>query len=312
MGITNILLLVLGYVLLLFSTKLVNGGGISIMRKGPTSDAQERIFSWFALSLMPFLSIAISGGALGLGNMVFTAALTAGVLQLLLIYGMLGITGTYRLAGNALRDLVLLLVCVVILIVCTNYTWSKGHPASTISRGMGLFLCVLAVAFTVWMLPYFMGKNRKLQRRPDTDFVPAIVFTLVGLALAGLGGVLLMNNTAALTHALNIEQGVLGVAVIGVGLVLPEYVRVARKYWMNTQKPVSMHLTLATGNLGLLLMIGLSAVISPIIVTFACVVAIIVFGILFYVGGEVGKIKAILFLAGFALVFVLLMKFSLH
>ena len=282
------------------------------MRKGPTSDAQERIFSWFALSLMPFLSIAISGGVLGLGNMVFTAALTAGVLQLLLIYGMLGITGTYRLAGNALRDL-------VILIVCTNYTWSKGHPASTISRGMGLFLCVLAVAFTVWMLPYFMGKNRKLQRRPDTDFVPAIVFTLVGLALAGLGGVLLMNNTAALTHALNIEQGVLGVAVIGVGLVLPEYVRVARKYWMNTQKPVSMHLTLATGNLGLLLMIGLSAVISPIIVTFAgaylllaCVVAIIVFGILFYVGGEVGKIKAILFLAGFALVFVLLMKFSLH
>ena len=297
MGITNILLLVLGYVLLLFSTKLVNGGGISIMRKGPTSDAQERIFSWFALSLMPFLSIAISGGVLGLGNMVFTAALTAGVLQLLLIYGMLGITGTYRLAGNALRDLVLLLVCVVLLIVCTNYTWSKGHPASTISR----------------------GKNRKLQRRPDTDFVPAIVFTLVGLALAGLGGVLLMNNTAALTHALNIEQGVLGVAVIGVGLVLPEYVRVARKYWMNTQKPVSMHLTLATGNLGLLLMIGLSAVISPIIVTFAgaylllaCVVAIIVFGILFYVGGEVGKIKALLFLAGFALVFVLLMKFSLH
>ena len=44
----------------------------------------------------------------------------------------------------------------------------------------------------------------------------------------------------------------------------------------------------------------------------ACVVAIIVFGILFYVGGEVGKIKALLFLAGFALVFVLLMKFSLH
>ena len=43
-----------------------------------------------------------------------------------------------------------------------------------------------------------------------------------------------------------------------------------------------------------------------------CVVAIIVFGILFYVGGEVGKIKAILFLAGFALIFVLLMKFSLH
>ena len=262
------------------------------MRKGPTSDAQERIFSWFALSLMPFLSIAISGGILGLGNMVFTAALTAGVLQLLLIYGMLGITGTYRLAGNALRDLVLLLVCVVILIVCTNYTWSKGHPASTISRGMGLFLLVLAVAFTVWMLPYFMGKNRKL---------------------------LLMNNTAALTHALNIEQGVLGFAVIGVGLVLPEYVRVARKYWMNTQKPVSMHLTLATGNLGLLLMVGLSAVISPIIVTFAgaylllaCVVAIIVFGILFYVGDEVGKIKAILFLAGFALIFVLLMKFSLH
>ena len=52
--------------------------------------------------------------------------------------------------------------------------------------------------------------------------------------------------------------------------------------------------------------------VSMIFGAIACVVAIIVFGILFYVGGEIGKIKAILFLAGFALVFVLLMKFSLH
>lgn len=319
MGITNVLLAILGYVLLLISTRLVNEGGISIMRTQPTSDAQERIFSWFALSLMPFLSIAIAGGVLGLGNMVFAAALTAGVLQLLLIYGMVGLAGNFRLAGNALRDLVILLVCVVILIVFTNYTWSKGHPASTISRGAGVFLLVLAVVFIVWTLPYFMGNSHKLQRRPGTDFVPAIVFTLVGLAFAGLGGVLLMNNTAAITYSLNLEQGVLGFAVIGVGLVLPEYVRVARKFWMNTQKPISIRSTLATGNLGILLMIGLTAVISPITVTFAgayllltCVAVIVVFGILFYISNEIGKIKAILYLACFALIFYGLMNFSLR
>lgn len=319
MGITNVFLAILGYVLLLISTKLVNEGGISIMRTKPTSDAQERIFSWFALSLMPFLSVAIAGGAFGLGNMVFAAALTAGVLQLLLIYGMLGLAGNFRLAGNALRDLVILLVCVVILIVFTNYTWSKGHPASTISRGAGIFLLVLAAGFTVWTLPYFTGKSHKLQRRPGTNFVPAIVFTLVGLAFAGLGGVLLMNNTAAITYSLKLEQGVVGFAVIGVGLVLPEYVRVARKFWMNTQKPISMRATLATGNLGLLLMVGLTAVISPITVTFAgayllltCVAAIVVFGVLFYINNGIGKIKAILFLTCFALIFVGLMNFSLH
>ena len=319
MGIKNILLLILGYVLLLVSTKLVNAGGISAMRKKATSDAQERLFSWFALSILPFLSIAIAGGVFGLGNIVFTAALTAGVLQILLVYGMLGLAGSYRLAGNALRDLVILLVCVVILIVFTNYTWSKGHPASTIGRGAGVFLLVLAVLFLIWTLPYYMGKSRTLQRPPAYNFVPAIVFVLVGFALAGLGGVLLMNSTAALTHDLGIDQGVLGFAVIGVGLVIPEYVRVARRFWMNTQKPVSMRGTLATGNLGLLLMVGLTAVISPITVTFAgayllltCVAAIVIFGVLFYMNNEIGKIKAILFLAGFALIFVFLMKFSLH
>lgn len=319
MWITNVLLAILGYVLLLISTRLVNEGGISIMRAKPTSDAQERIFSWFALSLMPFLSIAIFGGVFGLGNMVFVAALTAGVLQLFLIYGMIGLAGNYRLAGNALRDLVILLVCVVVLIVFTNYTWSKGHPASTISRSAGIFLLVLAAIFAVWTLPYFKGKSHRLQRRPGTDFVPSVVFTLVGLALAGFGGVLLMNNTAALTYDLNVEQGVLGFAVIGVGLVLPEYVRVARKFWMNMQKPISMRATFATGNLGLLLMIGLTAVISPITVTFAgaylllaCVAAIVVFGILFYINNEVGKIKAILFLMCFSLIFVGIMNFSLH
>ena len=289
------------------------------MRARPTSDAQERIFSWFALSLMPFLSVAIAGGVFGLGNMVFAAALTAGVLQFLLIYGMLGLAGTYSLAGNALRDLVILLVCVVILIVFTNYTWSKGHPASTISRGAGVFLLVLAAGFIVWMLPYFTVRSHKLQRRSGTDFVPAVAFTFLGLVFAVLGGVLLMSNTAALTYDLNVEQGVLGFAVIGVGLVLPEYVRVARKFWMNTQRPISIRATLATGNLGLLLMVGLTAVISPITVTFAgayllltCVAVIVAFGILFYINSGIGKIKAILFLTCFALIFVGLMNFSLH
>lgn len=289
------------------------------MRSNPTSDAQERIFSWFALSILPFLSIAIAGGVLGLGNMVFTAALTVGVLQLLLIYGMIGLTGKYHLAGNALRDLVILLVCVVILILFTNYTWSKGHPASTISRGAGVFLLVLAVAFTIWTLPYFMGKNHKLQRSQGTNFVPAVVFTLVGLAFAGLGSVLLMNNTAMLSYKLNVEQGVLGFAVIGVGLILPEYLRVARKFWMNTQKPIFIRQTVATGNLGILLMIGITALISPITVTFGgaylllvCVVSIVVFGVLFYVNNEIGRIKAIVFLVAFAGIFWGLMNFSLH
>lgn len=289
------------------------------MRKMPTSDAQERIFSWFALSLLPFLSISIAGGVLGLGNMVFSAALIAGVLQLLLIYGMLGLAGSYRLAGNALRDLVILLVCVVILILFTNYTWSKGHPASTISRGAGIFLLILAVGFVVWTLPYFMGKNHKLQRRAGTDFVPAVVFTVIGLAFSGLGSVLLLSNTAALSYYFNMEQGVLGAFVIGIGLVIPEYLRVARKFWMNTQRPVSMRLTIATGNLGLLLMIGLTALISPITVTFAgayllltCVAAIVVFGILFYINNGVGRIKAIVFMVAFIAILFGLMMVSQH
>ncbi len=102
---------------------------------------------------------------------------------------------------------------------------------------MGLFLCVLAVAFYCVDASIFLGeKTVSFSAVLIRNFVPAIVFTLVGLALAGLGGVLLMNNTAALTHALNIEQGVLGVAVIGVEPCTPEYVRVARKYWMEHTK----------------------------------------------------------------------------
>lgn len=319
MDITNILLLILGYALLQFSTKLVNAGGISVMRQKVTSDAQERIFSWFALSIMPFLSIAIAGGVFGLGNMVFAAALTAGVLQILLVYGMLGISGSYKLAGNALRDLVILLVCVVMLILFTNYTWSKGHPASTISRGIGFILLLMAAGYILWTLPFFRAKSRTLQRRPAYDFVPALVFTIVGFALAGLGSVLLMNSTAVLTYELGIEQGILGFAVIGIGLVIPEYLRVARRFWMNTQKPVMMRNTLATGNTGLLLMVGLTSLISPITVTFAgavlllsCMVSIIIFGILFYMNNEVGRVKAAVFIAAAALIFILLMKYSLH
>ena len=43
MGIKNILLLILGYVLLLVSTKLVNAGGISAMRKKATKPGKTAL-----------------------------------------------------------------------------------------------------------------------------------------------------------------------------------------------------------------------------------------------------------------------------
>ena len=319
MSIVNILLLILGYFLLLLSTRMIDAGGISMMRRKATSDAQERIFSWFAGSIVPFLGIGVVGGIYGLGNMVFAAALAAGVLQVLLVYGMLGMAGSFRLAGNALRDLVILLVCVVILVLFTNYTWSKGHPDSTIGRGAAVVLLILAVLFALWTMPYYMGKSRTLQRPPAYDFIPSLVFTVVGIAFAGLGSVLLLDNTAKLTYDLKVGQGILGFAIIGTGLILPEYIRTGRRYWMNTKKPVAIRGTLATGNLGLLLMIGMAAVISPFKIMFgeavlllACVGAIAVFGAAFYLNRGVGRVKAAIFLAVYAAIFLLYMNFSLR
>ena len=40
---------------------------------------------------------------------------------------------------------------------------------------MGLFLCVLAVAFTVWMLPYFMGIDGIMYAAPVADLAAAVI-----------------------------------------------------------------------------------------------------------------------------------------
>ena len=87
---------------------------------------------------------------------------------------------------------------------------------------------------------------------------------------------------------------------------------------MNSKRPIQMRETIATGNLGLLLMVGLAAVISPITVTFdcvvlllACMITVLGFGAAFYFNNQVGRIKASVFLVAYMVLFGIFMRLNI-
>lgn len=316
MSVLNVFLLLLGYGLLLVGVTGMDAGAISLLRGKPTSDAQERICSWFIRSVFPFVIVGIVGGVTGVGSMVFSAALTAGVLHILLVFGMLGLSREYKMSGNALRDLVVLLVSVVLLVLFTSYTWSSGHPASVIGRVMGAVLLVLAVVFAFWTFPFFAGKSKVAQRSPGFDMVPSAVFLVGGLALSGLGTVLFVTGTAKLAADLEIGQALFGFSIIGLGISLPEYIYTA-KHVGTSRRPVAVRRTVAAGNLGLLSMVGIAALINPVTVEWGgalllllSMAAMVIFFVAYCHGRSVGRIKGALLLAAYAAIFILFMRFG--
>lgn len=315
-SILNILLIVLGYLFLLAGTKLLEIGGISLMRVRPTTDAQERIFGWLAACIFPFFILGIAGGITGAGTMIFSAAITAGVLELLLVFGMAALSQNYSLKGNFLRDLTVLFVSVVVLVVMTSYTWSQGHPSTQIGVVQGIILIILAILFFAWTWSYFTAKSKRRQQSAPFNEIPSAVMAAMGIALGGLGGVLLLNSTLKLSADLGVSQSVFGFAIVGLGISIPQYFRVAQG--LSKSRQVSVRKTLAAGNMGMLLMIGITALISPIsvgwggaVLLLLSIAAIVIFFLAACYGKVVGRAKAAVLLVSYMAIFLIFMQFNI-
>ena len=310
-------MMVIGYVLLYGGAILAESGGISAWRTRSTSDAFERIFSWFVRCLMPFAAIGLAGGLSQNSSLAFSAALGAGVFGFVLIIGMLASSRRCRFAENVTAECVVFFVSAAVIVILTNYTWSKGHPETIIGRGGGVIFLIIAIGYFFWKLPLFLKESRREKRTPNFDFIPSLVMTMLGVALAGTGATLLVSGAARASEELQIAPGMLGFAVLGLGLTIPEYVRLAQKYSRN-EESISIQEPALLCNMGMLLLCAMIALISPIHVTFAqsvgmmlSMLLIAVFYVVVRFAGKLGRLQGVIMLAAYFGCFALFMSICL-
>ncbi|MBR3518968.1 MAG: calcium/sodium antiporter [Paludibacteraceae bacterium] len=257
---TNILFILIGFVLLVKGGDYLVEGSVSIARKAKLSSMVIGMtvigFGTSAPEMLVSVNAALADSpGIALGNVV-----GSNIANIALILGVTGLLYTCVTDSHTLRvDLpFMVLACVLLLFV--------GMMGS-IGRIAGILGILLLVAFLIWQIRASRRKGDadvpKTEDTPVRSLPVSIIMVVLSIAAMIVGANILVDGAKNVAAALGVSERVIGLTVVAVGTSLPEL-------FASVMSAKRGETDLAIGNIigsvsfNVFFVVGVSAAISPI------------------------------------------------
>lgn len=257
---TNILFILIGFVLLVKGGDYLVEGSVSIARKAKLSSMVIGMtvigFGTSAPEMLVSVNAALADSpGIALGNVV-----GSNIANIALILGVTGMLYTCVTDSHTLRvDLpFMVLACVLLLFV--------GMMGS-IGRIAGILGILLLVAFLIWQIRASRRKGDadvpKTEDTPVRSLPVSIIMVVLSIAAMIVGANILVDGAKNVAAALGVSERVIGLTVVAVGTSLPEL-------FASVMSAKRGETDLAIGNIigsvsfNVFFVVGVSAAISPI------------------------------------------------
>ena len=309
-------LLILGFVFLVKGADLFVDGNSSVAKllKIPSIIIGLTVVA-FGTS-MPEASVSITAALKGQNSLAVSNVLGSNMFNLLIVLGVSAILKPLHTTMSVLKKEFPFSIWITVLLLLLNSHLAFGN----IIRGEGEFVLgrisgiILLVLFVIFLALQIKGalKARNEYDGEDYETLPPMksaVYILVGLAGIIIGGNLVVTSATQIANNFGLSQTFNGLTIVAMGTSLPELVTsaVAAKKGEND---------LAIGNVvgsnifNILLILGISATIHPIVVDVNAMYDMFILIIISYLAYicakskmKLGKLEGISFLLIYAVYF---------
>lgn len=250
--------LILGFVLLIKGADLFVDGSSSVARifKVPAVIIGLTIVAMGTSA--PETAVSISAAAQGQNEIALSNVIGSNLFNLLVVVGVCATIKPVIPAKEIIRrDLPISLLCAVLLLVASLNL--------ALGRIEGI---VLLLGFVIYIgyLVYTARKNPAANTEENTKKMSPLksaLFILIGIAGIVLGGQLVVNSASDIAASFGLSQTLIGLTIVAVGTSLPELVTsiVASRKGENG---LALGNAIGSNIFNILLVMGLSTVISPI------------------------------------------------
>lgn len=260
--IISILLIVLGFLGLIFGANWLVDGASSLAKKNNIPDLVIGLTIVAFGTSAPELVVNSMASFDGLSDIVFANVIGSNNFNLFLILGIAGLIYPITVqSSTAWREIPISLFMTVLLLVLANDFFINQN--SEISRGDGLILFLLFMGFL-----YYMFKQMKAEKMEVVSHSHNSNFKIWGLILIGfigliIGGKLVVDNSIDIATQLGTSQKIIGLTIIAAGTSLPELVT-------SIVAAIKKNSDIAIGNVigsnifNILLIVSISSFINPI------------------------------------------------
>lgn len=250
--------LILGFVLLIKGADLFVDGSSSVARifKVPAVIIGLTIVAMGTSA--PETAVSISAAAQGQNEIALSNVIGSNLFNLLVVVGICAAIKPVIPAKEIIRrDLPISLLCAVLLLVASLNL--------ALGRIEGI---VLLLGFVIYIgyLVYTARKKPAANTEENTKKMSPLksaLFILIGIAGIVLGGQLVVNSASDIAASFGLSQTLIGLTIVAVGTSLPELVTsiVASRKGENG---LALGNAIGSNIFNILLVMGLSTVISPI------------------------------------------------
>jgi len=254
---TNILLIIAGFVLLFLGGELLLRGSIALAKRFQLSNLLiGAVVIGFGTST-PELSASISAALKGAPDIALGNVIGSNTANVFLIAGMAGLLCPLKIPyANVHRDVVMMVVSSVMLVVMM---WFE-----TLDMITGVIFLLTLAGYIIWSFQSSDDDcdNEAISAKTYSTGM-AFVLLAVGIATLTGGAALMVDGVIGVARRFGISEAIIGLTVVAVGSSLPE---LATAIISSIQKQSEMVLGNIIGSsiFNVLAILGVTALIQPI------------------------------------------------
>lgn len=285
----SFIMLVFGFVLLVWGAdKFVAGASALARRLGVSPLLVGLTIVAFGTSA-PELAVSLTAALQGANEIAVGNVVGSNIFNILMVAGLSAVVCPLVMDRTLLRrDWPISLAAALLLLVFIA-------PDLTISRLEGIILLAVFAVVLGTQIRAALKNRDTLESEEDEVAMPPLMIgvnIVLGLACIIIGGQLAVNGATGIARMFGLSETLIGLTIVAIGTSLPELVTslvAARK----GQNEIAMGNVIGSNIFNLLLILGVSATITPIPVQATSIIdALVLIGIsiVFYLPARCGKL----------------------
>lgn len=213
----------------------------------------------------PELSVSVQSALAGMNDISIGNVVGSNIFNLLVVLGVSSIIGKLKITDY--KNVIMMLLSSLIILLCSF----NGQ----LTRPEGIILLLIFAGYIFNLVLKAIKDNNKTEENENVKpLFTTIISCIIGLGAIVWGGDLVVESASAIAQQLGMSQNLIGLTIVAIGTSLPELVTSV----VATKKG---ELDIATGNVigsnifNLLLIIGASVAINPMVVSTVAIIDII-------------------------------------
>ena len=221
LSLPDLVLVILGFIFLIFGGESVVQGAITIARKMNVSPLLIGFTIVAVGTSLPELAVtinAVSSNSQELVDLAVGGVLGSNVANIMLVLGTAAMLGACDKPGVEIKkDAIAVIMASIILLV----TVVRGE----ITQIVGILMIIALISYYVFSYNYSkkLGLDEELEETwMGENLLLAMMITILGGAMIVLGAELLIEGSVGIADSFGISESIVGLSVIALGTSLPE------------------------------------------------------------------------------------------